>query len=72
MLCAAAPPSGGRFPLTPRFMRHFHVLCFPEANDEIIKQIFESIIMGFLKAGGFNDSVQKCGSIAVAATVDIY
>ena len=35
LVCAAAPPSGGRSPLTPRFMRHFHVFCMPDNNEEI-------------------------------------
>ena len=28
-MCAAAPPGGGRSELTPRFVRHFSVLCLP-------------------------------------------
>ena len=72
MLCAAAPPSGGRFPLTPRFMRHFHILCMPNASPEIMENIFEQIVCGFLSEYSFADQVQKCGSISVAATIEVY
>ena len=47
MMCAAAPPSGGRSPLTPRFMRHFQVLNVPDAAEETLNQIFEEILGGF-------------------------
>jgi dynein heavy chain len=72
MICSAAPPSGGRSPLTPRFMRHFHVLNVPNATDETQKVIFESIISGFLVKNCFSDSVKKSGPISVASTIDLY
>lgn len=72
MIASAAPPSGGRFPLSPRFMRNFHILCVPEANDEIIDKIFLGIVDGFLKGMNFNDSIIKCGSVAVSSTIEMY
>jgi dynein heavy chain, axonemal len=57
MIASAAPPSGGRFPLSPRFMRQFHIFTVPEADEEIIRAIFEGIICGFLKAFNFNDAI---------------
>ncbi len=72
ILCAAAPPGGGRSPLTPRFMRHFHVLNVPDPSEDIMRVIFENIIREFLSANHFTDSVRKCGSIAVASTIDMY
>jgi dynein heavy chain len=72
MICAAAPPGGGRAPLTPRFIRHFHILNVPSASEEILTQIFETVIQEFLVHNNFSASVKKCGNAAVAATIDMY
>lgn len=72
MICAAAPPGGGRAALTPRFMRHFHIINIPTASEEILTHIFDTIIAAFLGANLFSDDVRKCGNIAVAATIDMF
>ena len=40
---ACAPPGGGRNPVTPRFIRHFSILCLPTPSDQSLKQIFKVI-----------------------------
>jgi dynein heavy chain len=65
LVCSAAPPLGGRSPLTPRFMRFFHILCVPNPSEDRLRTIFEGIIMGFLNKGGFPDIVKKSGALAV-------
>lgn len=72
MICAAAPPGGGRAALTPRFMRHFHIINIPTASEEILTYIFETIIDVFLSENLFPDDVRKCGNIAVASTIDMF
>ena len=37
---ACAPPGGGRNPVTPRFLRHFGMLCLPSPSDFNLKTIF--------------------------------
>ena len=72
VVAAAAPPTGGRYPLTPRIMRHFHIFNLPDPTADAMRHIFESIIEGFLAAYNFPDKVKKCGNISVAATIDMY
>jgi dynein heavy chain len=48
VICAAAPPSGGRAILTPRFMRHFHIVNLPDASEDSMYRIFDQIIGQFL------------------------
>lgn len=41
VVCAAAPPGGGRSVLCQRFMRKFHILNVPEPSEETLISIFE-------------------------------
>ncbi|KAM4603925.1 LOW QUALITY PROTEIN: dynein axonemal heavy chain 6-like [Polymixia lowei] len=38
---ACAPPGGGRNPVTPRFIRHFSMLCLPTPSEHSLKHIFK-------------------------------
>ena len=69
-LLSAAPPGGGRSPLTPRFMRHFNVLSMPEASPRTMKSIFGGILDGFLDI--FSTEIRGMGSGAINATIDVY
>ncbi|KAF5915052.1 hypothetical protein HPG69_003553, partial [Diceros bicornis minor] len=41
IVSACAPPGGGRNPVTPRFIRHFSMLCLPMPSEHSLKQIFQ-------------------------------
>lgn len=71
LVCCAAPPEGGRHPLTQRFTRHFHILCMPDINDDGTSDIFKPILNGFLTLG-FSADVQSHMSSVVTATNYIY
>ncbi|XP_053711973.1 dynein axonemal heavy chain 6-like isoform X3 [Synchiropus splendidus] len=67
---ACAPPGGGRNPVTPRFIRHFTMLCLPTPSEQSLKHIFKAILIGFLNE--FTDEVRNCGGQIVNAAVEIY
>ncbi|XP_061490002.1 dynein axonemal heavy chain 6 isoform X2 [Rhineura floridana] len=67
---ACAPPGGGRNPVTPRFMRHFAMLCLPTPSEHSLKQIFEAILKGFLT--DFPTAVKQAAKSIVDAAVEIY
>ncbi|XP_070598423.1 dynein axonemal heavy chain 6 isoform X2 [Erythrolamprus reginae] len=70
-ICSAcAPPGGGRNPVTPRFIRHFAMLCLPTPSEHSLKQIFQAILKGFLTE--FSQAVKQCASSIVEAAVEIY
>ncbi|XP_060520964.1 dynein axonemal heavy chain 6 [Cylas formicarius] len=70
VMCACAPPGGGRNPLTPRFVRHFGMLLFPPPNEFVLKSIFKAILKGFLST--FSNEVRDLGDSIVNAAVDVY
>ena len=73
VVAAAVPSSGGRAMLSPRFLRHFMVLNVPDAQEETLKLIFESILGGFMVQEHFGESIRKnCTAVAVFATIDLY
>ncbi|XP_060697694.1 dynein axonemal heavy chain 6 [Hemiscyllium ocellatum] len=67
---ACAPPGGGRNPVTPRFIRHFSMLCLPTPSEHSLKQIFQAILNGFLAE--FTPAVKQCSISIVEAAVEIY
>lgn len=34
--------------MTGRFVRHFHVICFPNPSEATLRQMFLSVVGGFL------------------------
>ncbi|KAM5227834.1 dynein axonemal heavy chain 6 [Ctenodactylus gundi] len=70
IVSACAPPGGGRNPVTPRFIRHFSMLCLPTPSEHSLKQIFQAILNGFLT--DFPPAVKQTASNIVEASVEIY
>lgn len=71
IIACAAPPSGGRAVLTPRFSRRFNMICLPEASTGTLQVIFCSILNGFLSSG-FAEKVKNLGDAAILSTIEIY
>ncbi|XP_050800280.1 dynein axonemal heavy chain 6 isoform X6 [Gopherus flavomarginatus] len=67
---ACAPPGGGRNPVTPRFIRHFAMLCLPTPSEHSLKHIFQAILKGFLAE--FSPAVKQTATSIVDAAVEIY
>uniref|UniRef100_A0A8D2JQJ9 Dynein axonemal heavy chain 6 n=1 Tax=Sciurus vulgaris TaxID=55149 RepID=A0A8D2JQJ9_SCIVU len=70
IVSACAPPGGGRNPVTPRFIRHFSMLCLPMPSEHSLKHIFQAILNGFLT--DFPQAVKQTAPSIVEASVEIY
>ena len=44
MLCAMAPPGGGRNEITERFLRHFNIIGIHVFDDDTKRTIFQSML----------------------------
>ena len=42
-VAAMGPPGGGRNPVTPRYLRHYHLLSIAEFDDDSMTQIFKQV-----------------------------
>jgi dynein heavy chain len=72
IISASAPPGGGRNEVTPRFSRHFNMLCMQPGDDKVLTRIFEAIFCGFLDELRFADELKQIRSGVVAATIELY
>lgn len=52
-VCACSPPGSGRNELTPRFTRHFNIMCLPEPSHSSLMRIYKEILDGFFAAYEF-------------------
>ena len=67
---ACGPASGGRNPLSPRFVRHFSLLSFPSPNTGTLVGIFGGIIVGFFS--DFTKTIWNLAEPVVLAAVTMY
>ena len=72
LVAACAPPGGGRNPVTPRFTRHFSVMCMPAPDNKALSSIFVQITKGFFVTSGFSKPIQGVSEGLVKTAVDIY
>ena len=72
LICASAPPGGGRNALTPRFTRFFNIICVAKQSDKALIYIFKKMLDGFMSAWPFNENVRNLSQDIVFGTVDIY
>ncbi|OQS06495.1 dynein heavy chain [Thraustotheca clavata] len=72
VVTAMGPPGGGRNTITPRFQRHFNVLCFSEFDDATLSRIFTTIVGWYFNSNPFLSEIRKLSEAIVAATLETY
>lgn len=70
LLSAMAPAGGGRQELPARFLRHFHVLAYPDLDKETLGYVFETIMKTTWRKMGDTAKVEI--KALVNATIDFY
>mmetsp|Transcript_4972 Transcript_4972/g.18687 ORF Transcript_4972/g.18687 Transcript_4972/m.18687 type:complete len:4187 (-) Transcript_4972:2731-15291(-) len=71
-IVACAPAGGGRHELSPRLVRHFHLLNIPSLSNEDMYMIYHAIIDGFFGNAEFGMDVQALSRNVVQSTLSMY
>jgi len=72
LVCASAcaPPGGGRNNVSPRLLRHFHLIWLTNLSADSMNRIFTCILEGFLQH--IAPSLAEAASSLVQSSVNIY
>lgn len=70
VVSACAPPGGGRNEVSPRLLRHFHMVWLTNLSETSMCRIFRSILQGFLQS--YLPVMEDMAEPLVKSSVDIY
>ncbi|XP_024516360.1 LOW QUALITY PROTEIN: dynein heavy chain 6, axonemal, partial [Selaginella moellendorffii] len=70
LVSACAPPGGGRNEVTPRYFRHFTMLCVQPPSETALRTIFGAILGGFLQL--FSAECKQYQKPIVECTIEVY
>ena len=69
-VAACAPPGGGRNEVSPRLLRHFHMVWLTNLSVESMSRIFTSILQGFIQ--NFLPDFEDIAEPLVKSSVEVY
>ena len=69
---AMGPPGGGRNKTDPRFVSRFNMFNLTPPSEEILQNIFESIIVNYYDQPGFKPAVKEVCPKLVVAMLNLY
>jgi dynein heavy chain, axonemal len=64
------PPGGGRHFITPRFLRHFHQIAFPDIEDDSMRRIFLCMLESYFCP--FAEDVRAKLSSVITASIEVF
>ena len=72
MIVSCGPPGGGRYLLTPRFIRHFVVAATVESDDKTLQRIFNTIIDWHIEKNNIKGEMATILKCCIDASIDVY
>ena len=70
LVLACGPPGGGRNPVSERFFRHFNLIGYTAMDDNVMYQIFSSILSNFLIS--FQEDIGTLTENCVWSSISVY
>ncbi|KAL4237693.1 Dynein heavy chain 14 [Mactra antiquata] len=72
VVAACGPPGGGRNPVSPRLLKNFCMLAFPQPSTRSLQHIYQVQLGRFLQDGDFAQEVTECLSALVNVSISLY